>query len=240
MKAENFNSSHHVLKHIKQAFDPEILTSAKKRILDGIDRCDKSSLSEREEIAVARGEAPDSLRLDTKNYELWSNASNEMIQSLGDFLWIYYPPQFRNIQKEVQEVRWHQDAGFNKALGDKAHEQIMTCFIPLDEKPTERVTVQFSRVIYSYLEHAPTSNGFAAGLERDFSDLIHFDLELGDAVLFGDFVPHRTFAPVDTRWQRSSFEFRLIREADALSNKDYFALREKQFVQLNSDSLLNS
>ena len=239
MKAGNFNSYHHVLKHIKQAFDPEILTSAKKRILDGIRQCDVSSLSEREQIAVSRGEAPDSLRLDSKNYDIWSNASNEVIQSLGDFLWIYYPPQFRNIQKEVQEVRWHQDAGFNKALGDKAHEQIMTCFIPLDEKPTERVTVQFSRVIYSYLEHAPTSNGFAAGLKRDFMDLIHYDLELGDAVLFGDFVPHRTFAPEDTIWQRSSFEFRLIRKADALGQKDYFDLLEKKFVQLEAPSPLN-
>ena len=239
MNAENFHSSHHLLKHIKQAFDPEILTSAKKRILDGINRCDKSSLSEREEIAVERGEAPDSLRLDTKNYELWSDASNEMIKSLDNFLWIYYPPQFRNIQKEIQEVRWHQDAGFNKALGDKAHKQIMTCFIPLDEKPYERVTVQFSREIYSYLEHAPTSNGFAAGLERDFTDLIHFDLELGDAILFGDFVPHRTFAPINSKWQRSSFEFRLVRKVEALENKDYFDLTDRQFVQFNSDSPLN-
>jgi hypothetical protein len=239
MNAENFNSYHHALKHIKQAFDPEILTSAKKRILDGIRQCDVSSLSEREQIAVSRGEAPDSLRLDSKNYDIWSNASNEVIKSLGDFLWIYYPPQFRNIEKEVQEVRWHQDAGFNKALGNKAHKQIMTCFIPLDEKPSERVTVQFSREIYSFLEHAPTSNGFAAGLKRDFMDLIHYDLELGDAVLFGDFVPHRTFAPEDTIWQRSSFEFRLIRKADALGQKDYFDLLEKKFVQLEAPSPLN-
>ena len=239
MNAENFSSYHHALKHIKQAFDPEILTSAKKRILDGIRQCDVSSLSEREQIAVSRGEAPDSLRLDSKNYDIWINASNEVIQSLGDFLWIYYPPQFRNIEKEVQEVRWHQDAGFNKALGNKAHKQIMTCFIPLDEKPSERVTVQFSRENYSFLEHAPTSNGFAAGLERDFTDLIHFDLELGDAVLFGDFVPHRTFAPKDSIWQRSSFEFRLVREAEALENKDYFNLQKRLFVQLNSDSSLN-
>jgi len=240
MNAENFHSSHHLLKHIKHAFEPDILTSAKKRILDGINRCDKSSLSEREKIAVERGEAPDSLRLDTENYDLWNNTSNEMIKSLDNFLWIYYPPQFRNIQKEVQEVRWHQDAGFNKALGDKAHKQIMTCFIPLDEKPYERVTVQFSREIYSYLEHAPTSNGFAAGLERDFTDLIHFDLELGDAILFGDFVPHRTFAPFDSKWQRSSFEFRLVRKVEALENKDYFDLTDRQFVQFNSDSPLNS
>lgn len=239
MNAGNLHSSHHVLIHVKHAFDPNILTSAKKRILDGIGRCEDLSLTEREQNAVLRGEAPDSLRLDTKNYDLWSNASNEMIQSLEDFHWIYYPPQFRNIQKEVQEVRWHQDAGFNKALGDKAHKQIMTCFIPLDEKPYERVTVQFSEEIHSFLEHAPTSNGFAAGLERDFTDLIHFDLELGDAVLFGDYVPHRTFAPEDTIWQRSSFEFRLIRKADALGQKDYFDLLEKKFVQLESPSPLN-
>jgi hypothetical protein len=239
MNAEVIDSSHYVLKHIKHAFDTKALNTAKKRILDGLIQCDKHSLTERDKNAISRGEAPDHLRLDTNNYDLWSYASNEMTQYLEDFLWIYYPPQFRNIQKEVQEVRWHQDAGFNKALGDKAHTQIMTCFIPLDENPQKRVTVQFSKEIQPYLQHSPTSNGFAAGLVQDFTKLIHFDLELGDAIIFGDFVPHRTFAPQNSIWERSSFEFRFIRKPDALEKKDYYDLERNIFVQKNGSSDLN-
>jgi hypothetical protein len=121
----------------------------------------------------------------------------------------------------------------------REHRQIITCFVPLDDDPFNRVTLQFTSEEPDFLEHSPTSNGFSAGLEnKTFKDTHHYNLNLGDCLIFGDFVPHRSYAPPKTIWNRTSFEFRAIKPEDALENKDYFDIQNKCFVQKNSVSNL--
>ena len=63
------------------------------------------------------------------------------------------------------------------------------------------------------------------------SDSFNFNLERGDALVFGDHTIHRTFTPPAKRVDRMSLEFRLIKEVDKLPDRDYFSLKDKHFIQ---------
>lgn len=224
----------------KALFDEELLVNLRTCFMDIYNKRILETETDREKKAVIRGETTDSIRLDTRWYHLWLNPSERLLESIRPFTWAIYPPQLRFIQQENHEVRWHQDYGFVNAMGnDKAHKQIITCFIPWDDDPYNRVTVQFAKGIFnSLIEHKPSSNGFAASLDCDFEDVYYYDMDLGDCAIFGDYVPHRTFAPEDTLWNRKSFEFRLIKPNDAKDNKDYFDIEKGSFVMRNGESSL--
>jgi hypothetical protein len=92
--------------------------------------------------------------------------------------------------------------------------------------------VEFWRTRMTEAPHA-TRDGFGAGLELAPHDAerAHFALELGDALVFGDLVPHRTFFPAGALPERRSLEFRLVRPEDALDGKDYFDLTRTAFTR---------
>jgi len=60
---------------------------------------------------------------------------------------------------------------------------------------------------------------------------VHFDLTLGDALVFGDLTIHRTFLPPGATVERRSLEFRLVRPDEAIADKDYFDLDSGLFVR---------
>lgn len=224
----------HYVSHLKNVFSVDVL----RDLRNSIERTDlEDDLSERDAAAVSRGEKPVAIRLNPLWYRVWTTVDDSLIETVAPFSLISYPPQVRQIRSASQEVRWHQDAGFVKAM-NRPHRQILTVFLPLDDRPESRCTLQFTHEKPPFLDHAPTSNGFAAGLDRGFSDVYHFDLSLGDCLVFGDLVPHRTFAPPGTTWERTSFEFRAVTPADMLGDKDYFDLRLRTFVQRDKPSAL--
>lgn len=221
--------------HVKDMFAADALRQIRERIRCGFSSSERVSVSAKDLAASVRGEAGAETRLDPFWYRIWQPQSVLKPEALGPFRWVIYPPQIRMIQTAKQEVRWHQDAGFVKVM-PRQHERIITCFVPLDDNPAERCTLQFTREQCEFLEHAPTSNGFAAGLDRDFGAVYHFNLALGDCLLFGDFAPHRSYAPRNCIWERLSMEFRVIAPEHALLDKDYFDVNSGEFVAVDRAS----
>ena len=225
--------SRHYVRHLQGVFPRDLVRELRSQV--HTISADTPMLSERDAAAISRGEKPEAVRLNPVWYRIWQEAEPKVLAELSPFTLINYPPQVRQITGPTQEVRWHQDAGFVKVMA-RPHRQIITCFVPLDDDPATRCTLQFTQEEPPFLEHAPTKNGFAAGLEASFKDLYHFDLSLGDCLIFGDLVPHRTYAPPNTIWERTSLEFRAIQPSDMLDEKDYFDLNTKSFIQKDGSS----
>ncbi|MDF2577426.1 MAG: hypothetical protein K0S74_910 [Chlamydiales bacterium] len=231
-------AAHYFLQHVKKVFSKEKIRDLREDITKLEQLIQPDSLTEREKLALERGESADSLRKETCWYELWKNLNPTFINFLTPFTWLIFPIQVRAVQDIKQFAPWHQDIGFQKALKDRGHRQVMTCFIPLEENPVNHTTLQFSLKKTDFIEHKPL-NGYSAGIENyPFSQLCHYQLELGDALLFGDLVPHRTFLPEEGQVYRRSFEFRLIDPIDALDDKDYYDIVSGKFVRKNAKSML--
>jgi len=56
-------------------------------------------------------------------------------------------------------------------------------------------------------------------------------MSFGDAIIFGDHVPHRTVPAANGSINRRSFEFRMVLPAEALPEKDYFDLETRTYVR---------
>ncbi|MGH7894973.1 MAG: hypothetical protein ACREQL_09900, partial [Candidatus Binatia bacterium] len=164
-------------------------------------------------------------------YEAWSKPARDPGAVLGPFTWVTFPPQVRTVRAPAHRVPWHQDAGYQRRLGARAHRQVLTCFVPLDDDPASRATIQFAAAPEAELAHAPL-DGFGAGIAAPpLRALTSYALTLGDALVFGDLVLHRTFVPAGAVIERRSLEFRLVHPADALDAKDYFDLASGAFVR---------
>ncbi len=189
----------------------------------------------REKIAVERGEGSDVLRLQADWYSIWSTIDANAIKIFGDYRYILYPPQIREVRSLRNNVPWHQDIGYMRKLGINAPTKIITCFVPLDEFPYSHTTLQFIEGSdFDELEHEP-KNGFGAGLNIDESKYKTrvYDCDSGDALVFGDYVVHRTFTPENKDIKRLSIEFRLLCQNDLLRNKDYYDIRSNRFIKIS-------
>ena len=219
------------VKHVKGMFQPTLLREI-RAFLNKVE-AERQALaqSERERQAVSRGETSDALRMDVRWYDVWRSPSSLALKTVGPFTWVVYPPQVRLVREKNHFVPWHQDIGYQKMLGPRAHKRLITCFIPIDDDPAKRTTLQFAREEMPELKHVPMDR-FGAGLENpNFKDLAQYELELGDALVFGDLTFHRTFVPPQGIVERRSLEFRLIQPSDALENKDYFDSKSGFFVR---------
>jgi hypothetical protein len=222
--------------HVSQLFDPRHLTQLREQFED-FESLKFNKLSEREEKAVQRGEASDNFRLQEVWYQVWHEINIEHILKIfSPFTLVLYPPQVRFVRSNNHNVPWHQDIGYMRLLGERGHNQVITCFIPLESNPSNCTTIQFA---LDYKEsnqsqeysHQPTDS-FGAGLvNTNFKKIIHYELELGDALVFGDFTPHRTFTPSNCKIERRSLEFRLVQPKHALLGKDYFDIIQQKFIK---------
>ena len=187
---------------------------------------------ERESKRIGIGAAPNDFRLDEKWYEVWRDVSDLALGSLADFSYVLFPVHIRHVTQPVHLVPWHQDAAY-MALMPQRHPKVITCFVPLEPRPADVSTLEFAPGEYPLLPHEAEGDHGAAIKRETFSGATRFDLSFGDALLFGDHVPHRT-VPGPGGIDRRSFEFRLTRAADALPGKDYFDLSTRAFVRTDA------
>jgi hypothetical protein len=187
--------------------------------------------SDREARFVRIGATTDALRMDPVWYKLWCDWTDERINRLRPYTWVIYPVLIRHIHASGQEVPWHQDASYQRLLGPRGHRQIVTCFAPLEYEPAKHATVECARGQFPMMEHVTVGDHGACVVDATFADRIHYQLALGDALVFGDLVPHRTVVPPGASLERRSFEFRLVMPADALPDKDYFDIETGAFVR---------
>ena len=185
---------------------------------------------EHERQRVAIGAAPNDFRLDNSWYDVWKDASEAGLREFGPFSYVLFPVHIRHVVKTGHLVPWHQDAAY-VALMPRRHASVITCFVPLEPDPSDVSTLEFACGDYPLLAHEPQDGHGAVIKAPPFSDLRRFDLAFGDALLFGDHVPHRTVPGRGGQIDRRSFEFRLTRPEHALPGKDYFDLSTRNFVQ---------
>lgn len=230
--------SRHYFKKCDGLFDKELIATLYKMIHISSGSKTKAS-SEREALVAKQGAQPNALRLDPTWFKLFTIEVDRFRKILDPLLWIVYPPQIRVMQEESLPVPWHQDAGYQRASPSKNHNQVATIFLPLDPNPYERATLQFSFNNQEELDHKRTDHFDAVLDGSDFSNLKHYNLNTGDALLFGDLVLHQTHTPTGCKLARTTFEFRAITEDSAIQGKDYFDITKLEFVRTEGESPVN-
>ena len=125
-----------------------------------------------------------------------------------------------------------------KALGNRGHAEVISCFLPLDEDPENRPTLQFcidpdQRPVEAVIRDDTVFNKFdVAQDDVPPAGKCHtFKLSLGDAFVFGQHVLHRTYVASDRFPERTSMEFRLTKPRCVILGKDYFSLNTMRFYQ---------
>lgn len=233
------------LKHEKNLFDKALLASLRENIVSEVKSNDLNALSEREQNAILRGESSDKQRMQSIWYHVWRDhpSLEHLLNAVDPYHYVMFPVQVRQVKANDHHVPWHQDIGYMLLLGNKAPKQVITCFIPLEEKPADCTTLQFcldnlNETQPVTLKHQLTNN-FGAGLvETEFNQVKHFDLELGDALIFGDHIIHRTFLPEGCNPNRRSLEFRLLKKEHLLPNRDYFDIAARQFIKTDENAMI--
>jgi hypothetical protein len=220
----------YLLRHMDGLFSAQILEQT-YRHFESIEASRQNDLrTETDEQRVRIGSATDALRFDAMWYEPWRHIAAEKVDDLRPFTWVLYPVQLRHVTAAGHLVPWHQDIGYVRRM-KRVHPKLITCFVPLDPNPAQRSTLEFARGSFDEFFHHPVGDHGAVIKEREFSSTIHFQLAQGDAILFGDHVPHRTIPSPQGTIDRRSFEYRLVVPSDALDDKDYFDIESRCFVR---------
>lgn len=235
------------VKHVKSLFHPEILNNLREKINIIAANQEQKEITSREHEAVARGESADGTRMKADWYSVWQHSTSRkmLFDHIGPFTYVIYPVQVRHVTKAyTHEVPWHQDIAYIRLLGKRSHYQVITCFVPLEKEPAKCTTLQFAfdnltekDKVY---DHIPMA-GFGAGIQNvNFRELKHFDLQLGDALIFGDHTLHRTYLPEGCQIERRSLEFRLICPQHAIADKDYYNIENGTFIYLNDKKTITA
>lgn len=226
------------IRHEKALFDPALLgVLAGHFALRGAVEHASEQLTERERAAIARGESSDAFRKQDVWYDVWRDPARRqaLLAAVAPFTYVTFPVQVRHVRALGHTVPWHQDAGYMRLLDPaRRHASIITCFIPLEPEPARCTTIQFAALKEEGVElpHAPTG-AFGAGIAlEEVESTFHFDLALGDALVFGDLAVHRAFIPPGAQVERRSLEFRLIDPRGAMPGRDYFSIEHGSFLTL--------
>jgi hypothetical protein len=218
---------HHLLYHLRGVFDRTVLAATLAHY-DAIE-AERQAIIQSERDASKRriGAATDALRFDPRWYDLWRDP--KLAGVFHPFTWVTFPVQLRHVERPDHLVPWHQDVAYMSLL-PRRHARIVTCFIPLELEPARVSTLEFAVDRYEPLAHRPVGDYGAVTAEPP-GEKVRFDLVSGDAVVFGDHVPHRSIAAIDGRLDRRSFEFRLVMPDEALADKDYFDITRGLFTR---------
>lgn len=218
------------VRHEQGLFDPAVMRRVRAhydaieaerlaRIADQVD-------AERVEV----GAATKALRFDPMWHEPWVHAPADVADRLRPFTWLTFPIQLRHITENSHLVPWHQDIAYALRM-PRQHRQLITCFTPLEPNPAEVSGLAFALGSFDLLEHVARP-GHGACIENiEFENVVTFDLALGDCMAFGDHSPHVTTPGKDGKFNRRSFEYRLIMPQDALPDKDYFDIERRVFIR---------
>lgn len=225
-------SSRCYIEHANNVFSADTLRALRNYLANIWDTRMAMTQTEHERRVVDSGVTSDAIRLDPIWFDAWRNADPARLAKFSPFRWVAYPPQVRFVRDHQKHlVPWHQDIGYQKLLGPKAHTRVITCFVPLDDNPSNRSTIQFAHGEYPEMSHKPVG-AHGAGIDDVVrARLVHYQLSLGDCLIFGDHAVHRTYVPEEATVERHSLEFRLIDPANALDNKDYFDIDSGLFVR---------
>jgi hypothetical protein len=216
--------------HERRLFDPDVLAATRARFVAEEVQRQARVADAIDAQRVEMGAATLDFRLDPHWYDPWRAATPERIERLRPFTWLLFPAQLRHITVASHLVPWHQDAGYARLM-PRRHGRLITCFVPLEVNPTAHASLEFAEGEYEEWPHQPHGLHGAAFEPPAFERLRRFSLSFGDGLVFGDLAPHRTVAAADGTIDRRSFEYRLIRPADALPDKDYFNLETGLFVR---------
>jgi hypothetical protein len=223
--------------HVRGMFSPEAVARVRQHLREVEHQRQAMAGSERERRAVSQGVGSDALRMDPAWFEIWKSPSQRLLEAIGPFRWISFPPQVRTLREQRHFVPWHQDIAYQQLLKDRGHKRVITCFVPLDEAPAERTTLEFCATEEIQFPHEADEVYGGVGIGGDGASALqvggrqHFLLECGDALVFGDLAVHRTYTPPNGVLQRSSLENRLVRAEDALDDKDYFDIESGLIVR---------
>lgn len=216
-----------LLSHLSGAFDRGRLAAVLEYFQSVEDERQRLACSESDLRKQRIGAATDAMRLDQRWYDIWRD--RHLVQLFRPFEWVTYPVQIRHIDRESHLVPWHQDAGYMRLM-PRRHNRVITCFIPLEEEPSHTSTLEFVKGPHPVYQHQPAGDHGAA-IPEPSGERARFALKFGDAIVFGDHVPHRTVPGDNGRIARRSFEFRLVLPSEALPGKDYFDLTKSAFVR---------
>jgi len=226
-----YSESRTFVNRVHSIFNPLLLTELRIHMDTIWTEQQVKAKTDREQIAINNGTASDALRMDSRWYDVWCGLTPQMIEVFSPYTWVIFPPMIRIVREQNHLVPWHQDIGYMRLLGARGHNQIITCFIPIDKEPSKHTTLQFALDELPELEHVSTTDYRGVGIkDANFSKLEYYELELGDCLVFGDLAAHRTFVPPNARLERRSLEFRLTQPNMALSNKDYFDIESSTFI----------
>ncbi len=176
------------------------------------------------------GASSDAFRLDERWYDIWREVTPDVVAYFRPYTWIVFPVHIRHVSTLAHLVPWHQDAAY-VALMARQHQRVVTCFVPVEFAPSAGSTLELALGEFPLLLHKPDGN-HGAGIDGiDFQSVVRYELRFGDAIVFGDHVPHRTVPAMNGMIERRSFEYRMVRPEEALWNKDYFDLETRSFVR---------
>jgi hypothetical protein len=222
------------VKNVEQLFSRDALIRTREYLKNIWKTIDPDALSAREKKNhLIFGVAPDEIRFDHTWYNLWKSVSPEKIYELRPYTRLMFPIQIRRILQDDMLVPWHQDVTYQYLRKNGGQDHLITCFVPVEPEPTTVPTVEFAVGEFPTITYEQLGNHGATLELSDFPDTIHFELNCGDALVFGDHALHRTYVPANVEsFARWSFEYRLVRPEDCLSGSDYFDIEEKVFIRI--------
>lgn len=224
----------------RNLFPPNAIRFLRKRIQEKKSHA-QAAVSEREKNGETLGIASDSVRLNFEWYDVWKEADLSMLSEIiPSYDQVIFPPTIRTVKEYKGFLPWHQDLAYVKAMGKRAHQKVATCFLPLDDEPAVRPTVEYSfRPNQQPIQHVERPEYLTNQFDLREEDkptpeqTVRFNLNIGDAILFGQLVLHRTYFPAEEFLPRNSVEFRLTQKTHRINGKDYFDLEKRTFYQYN-------
>lgn len=212
-------------------FDPALVLELRSRLEAFEESSDNRPNGAREAKAIRLGGFVDKIRMNDCWYDLWRSRHETLAAFFQPFTFVSFPPFIRHLTESQQLVPWHQDAGYQQLRGARAHSQVVTCFLPLEPDPAVAATLEFAEGSYDLMPHEIEGDHGAVLTQVVFEERRSFELNTGDALVFGDFAPHRTIEPFGAKPNRHSIEFRLIVPDEAVPGNDYFCLKQGAFVE---------
>lgn len=218
---------------MRRLLPPSRLVEAREAILEAERAAQDRVLPSQNQRAQIQGVLPDAIRVNQRWYDMWRGADlTALAAAAGRFDRMVFPPQIRHMRQTRHEVPWHQDIAYQKSLGARGHQRLLTCFVPLNDEPSRHPTLEFACApVSGPVEHVDGGVFHNVMRETVFAETCVFDLELGDVLLFADLIPHRTFVRPGQAPSRVSMEFRLTAREYCVPGKDYFDLTAQRFYQ---------
>ena len=142
----------------------------------------------------------------------------------------------RRVSETKDEVPWHQDNAYMRQLGNKGHQDIITIFVYLSQKSTQRSKLQFLdydiKNTFNHDNNGNVTNSLQV-TEKTLpnGNIVTPDIDIGDALIFGDKTLHKT-TNVNKNLDRHSIEFRVTNSNSIKPNRDYFDLTTYHWIKI--------